>query len=191
MSNEIGRRGLTEHDDEAVVDRVLNGDPAAFEGIVIRWRKPLVNAAYRFCRDEGRAEELAQEAFLKAFRSLATWKRAASFSTWLFTVALNTFRNELRRTPPRSSPIEAANAIRDGRRLAADEIETRQRDETVRRLVLTLPRKYAEAITVFYFRDMDLAQAAAALSIPEGTLKARLHRARQLLRERIETRGIR
>jgi hypothetical protein len=72
-------------DDEADVDRVLGGDPSGFEGLVRRWQKPLVNLAFRFCQDRGRAEELAQEAFLRAYRSLGMWRKDAAFSM--------TFRN--------------------------------------------------------------------------------------------------
>ena len=58
-------------DDQAAVEKVLAGDASAFEDIVRRWQRPIVNLAYRFCRDRGRAEEMAQEAFLRAYRSLA------------------------------------------------------------------------------------------------------------------------
>src|SRR6185436_11203039 len=73
-------------EDEALVNRVLKGDLSAFAGIVQRWQGPLVNLAYRFCRDRGRAEEMAQEAFVRAFRRLNTWRREATFSTWLFAL---------------------------------------------------------------------------------------------------------
>jgi RNA polymerase sigma-70 factor (ECF subfamily) len=71
-------------EDKQAVDRVLQGDLSAFEGIVRRWQGPLVNMAYRYCHDRGRAEDMAQEAFVKAFRGLAKWRRDAAFSTWLF-----------------------------------------------------------------------------------------------------------
>jgi RNA polymerase sigma-70 factor (ECF subfamily) len=70
-------------EDQAVVERVLAGEISAFEAIVQRWQGPLVNLAYRFCRDRGRAEEMAQEAFLRAYRSLERWLREGAFSTWL------------------------------------------------------------------------------------------------------------
>ena len=81
--------------DLADVARVLAGDARAFEGIVRRWQGPLVNMAWRYCRDRGRAEELAQEAFVRAWRGLAQWRRESSFSTWLFALAANVFRSEL------------------------------------------------------------------------------------------------
>src|SRR4051812_37677610 len=85
--------------DAVDVFRVLAGDVSAFEGIVRRWQGPLVNMAWRYCRDRGRAEELAQEAFLRAWRALATWRQESSFSTWLFALAANVHRNDLKRFP--------------------------------------------------------------------------------------------
>ena len=73
-------------EDEADVQKVLAGEVSAFEGIVKRWQGPLVNLAYRFCRDRGRAEEMAQEAFLRCYRALGKWRRDSTFSTWLFCI---------------------------------------------------------------------------------------------------------
>src|SRR5579864_6904267 len=92
--------------DTADVESVLAGDVGAFEGIVRRWQGPLVNMAWRYCRDRGRAEELAQEAFVRAWRGLATWRRESTFSTWLFALAANVYRNEVKRLPTMNLPIE-------------------------------------------------------------------------------------
>lgn len=70
---------MTADTDRLQVERVLAGDAEAFEPIVRRWQGPLVNLAYRFCRDQGRAEEFAQEAFLKAYRSLSMWRHESTF----------------------------------------------------------------------------------------------------------------
>ena len=90
---------MSADEDLADVNRVLAGEVQAFEGIVRRWQGPLVNMAWRYCRDRGRAEEMAQEAFLRAWRGLAGWRRESSFSTWLFALAANVFRSELQRFP--------------------------------------------------------------------------------------------
>src|SRR4030095_10854206 len=103
---------MTAADDLADVDRVLAGDPSAFEGIVRRWQGPLVNLAYRFCRDRGRAEDLAQEAFLRAYRALGQWRRQVMFSTWLFAVATNVYRTEIRRIPPAPLALDRVDAPR-------------------------------------------------------------------------------
>jgi RNA polymerase sigma-70 factor (ECF subfamily) len=169
--------------DVAYADRVLAGDVAAFEGIVRRWQGPLVNLAWRYCRDRSRAEEMAQEAFIRAWRGLASWRRESSFSTWLFALAANVFRSELKRFPAETLPLEVAP---EPARPASQhhETEKRERYEVVRRAVLALPTRYREPVILYYFDEMDVAQAAAILRLPEGTLKARLSRARALLRQR-------
>jgi RNA polymerase sigma-70 factor (ECF subfamily) len=87
-------------DDDADVARVLAGDLGGFEGIVRRWQGRLINLAWRVCRDRARAEDMAQEAFLNAFRALRTFRGEATFSTWLTAIALNTCRSRLRAEGP-------------------------------------------------------------------------------------------
>jgi RNA polymerase sigma-70 factor (ECF subfamily) len=169
--------------DLADIDRVLAGEVEAFEGIVRRWQGPLVNMAWRYCRDRGRAEELAQEAFIRAWRNLRSWRRESSFSTWLFALAANVFRTELKRFPTINLPLDAAPEpaapATQHRELAAQ-----ANADAVRRAVLALPPRYREPVVLFYFHEMDIAAAARTMRMPEGTLKARLSRARTLLRSR-------
>ena len=172
-------------DDAADVARVLAGDVAAFEGIVRRWQGRLVNLAWRFCRDRARAEEMAQDAFVRAYRSLPSFRGESSFATWLTAVAINTYRTRLRADGPPHVSLDLARVM------AASEgsstgLEGRQRDELVRRAVLALPARYRDAIVAFYFEERDLAESARVLGLRAGTLKARLHRGRELLRRRCE-----
>ncbi len=171
-------------EDDADVERVLGGDVSAFEGIVRRWQSPLVNLAYRFCRDHSRAEEMAQDAFLRAFRALPSWRREAAFSTWLFALATNVYRDELRRVPTGMVPLDD---IREP--AAADPsggtLEDQDRDRLVRRAVLALPTKYRDALVLFYFHEMDVSAAARSLGLPEGTVKIRLSRGREMLRNKL------
>lgn len=147
-------------EDLADVEKVLAGEIAAFERIVHRWQSPLVNLAYRFCRDRARAEEMAQEAFLRAYRALGTWRRDAAFSTWLFALATNLYR-------------------------ADGGLENEDRDRAVCQAVFALPAKYPEALTLFYFHEMNVQVAARSLGLPEGTVKARLARGREMLRGKL------
>lgn len=179
---------MSDEEDRADVRRVLAGNTEAFAGIVARWQRPLVNLAWRYCRDRDRSHELAQDAFVKAFRSLRTWRGEGAFSTWLFAVALNVCRSALRQTPmlvdlpPGLDPPGLVDV--------AAEQEARERDERLRRQVAALPAKYRDALLVFYFHEMNVSDAARTMGIPEGTLKARLHRARELLRDRLVRRGM-
>ena len=177
---------MTTDADSVDVDGVLAGDLTAFERIVRRWQGPLVNLAFRFCHDRGRAEDLAQEAFLRAYRGLDRWRREAAFSTWLFALATNVYRSELRRLPPPSVQFDLVAEPSTGDNDAANvRLEAADRDRAVRRAVDTLPAKYREALILFYFRGMDVAAAAESLGVPTGTLKARLSRARDLLRRKL------
>jgi RNA polymerase sigma-70 factor, ECF subfamily len=169
--------------DLADVERVLAGDVRAFEGIVRRWQGPLVNMAWRYCRDRGRAEELAQESFIRAWKGLAGWRREGSFSTWLFTLAANVYRSELKRFPTLNLALdEIAEPATPAPQLSA--MAATLSAETVRRAVLSLPVRYREPLVLYYFHEMDLAAAAKTMGMPEGTLKARLSRGRELLRRR-------
>jgi len=171
-------------EDQADVERVLAGNATAFEGLVKRWQGPLVNLAYRFCRDHGRAEEMAQEAFLRAYRSLERWRREAVFSTWLFALATNLYCSELRRIPVRTVSLDDVAEPKDDR--AVDRgLEHEDRDRAVRLAVLALPAKYRETLILFYFHDMDVSSAARSLALPEGTVKARLSRGREILRGKL------
>jgi len=171
-------------DDLTDVERVLAGQPQAFEGIVRRWQGPLVNLAFRFCHDHARAEEMAQEAFLRSYRALSQWRRDAAFSTWLFAVATNLYRSELRRIPARPVSLEEI-AERSDPAAGHEALEEEDRDRVVRRAVLALPSKYRESLTLFYFHDMDVSAAAQSLGLPEGTVKARLSRGREILRGKL------
>lgn len=173
-------------DDQADVDRILNGDLTAIEGIVDRWQGPLINLAYRFCRDRSRAEEMAQEALFKAYRNLAQWNRQAAFSTWLFAIAVNTYRSELRRFPANTVGMEDASKLAD-RHFESNVSENKNRDEVVRRAVSVLPAKYRDVLILFYFRDMNVSETAQCLRIANGTVKARLARARKLLNKKLTT----
>lgn len=176
--------GVEEDIDRIDTRRVLAGDPRGFEGIVRRWQAPLINLAYRFVRDRERAEDMAQEAFLKIFQQLARFRGDSAFSTWMFSVALNVYRSSLRRRALPSVPLDAiAEMASQSRPQLA--LEDSQREELVRRAVAGLPPRYRDALTVFYFRDMDLAETARILNVPEGTAKALLHRGRKLLHRKL------
>ena len=182
MSTEVNQRAEEDRQDAA---RVLAGDTAAFEGIVRRWQSPLINLAYRFCQDRGRAEEMAQEAFLRAFRNLCSWRQEAAFSTWLFSLATNLYCSELRRHPPVTLPFDEIHEPVDPHAIDGG-LEERNQSAAIRKAVQTLPSKYREVLTLYYFHEMDVPSAARSLNLPEGTVKAHLFRARNMLRDKLK-----
>ncbi|HJQ38658.1 MAG TPA: sigma-70 family RNA polymerase sigma factor [Thermoanaerobaculia bacterium] len=175
---------MADEDDVSDVEAVLAGDVERFDGIVERWQGPLVNLAWRFVRNEHVAEELAQEAFLKCFRRLSQWRRDSRFSTWLFALALNVYRSHLRGAAGFGPPDDLG-----GLKPAAPldhEIMAEQERELVRRAVAHLPAKYRDPLILFYFQEEDVGETARILRLPAGTIKARLHRGRALLKERLQ-----
>ncbi|MCP3980128.1 MAG: sigma-70 family RNA polymerase sigma factor [bacterium] len=148
-----------------------------------RWQGPLLKLAYRFCRDRALAEDMVQEAFLRIHRKLDRYDERSRFSSWMFTVATRVFISETRRVRPgwlfadEDSLARAAAPTKDP--------DSGMRDELVRRAVLALPEKYRDAVTLYYFHEQDVEQAATSLGIATGTLKSRLHRGRALLERRL------
>jgi RNA polymerase sigma-70 factor (ECF subfamily) len=127
---------------------------------------------------------MAQDAFLRAYRALGGWRKDAAFSTWLFTLATNLYRSELRRLPPRTISLDEVAEPSDARTPLTG-VEDGGREQVVRRAVLALPSKYRETLTLFYFHEQDVVQAARSLGVPEGTVKARLNRGREILRRKL------
>ena len=174
--------------EKGIVERVLSGDVDAFEEIVERWQGPLLNLAYRFCRDRAQAEEMAQEAFLKIYRNLARWRGEGKLSTWMFSVALNHYRTTLRRERPPSIRLTELDATTQAGNFA-EEMDAAASDRVVRQAVALLPAKYRDTIVLYYFHQQDVSETAATLGLRPGSVKARLHRARKLLEQQLRSLG--
>lgn len=174
------------NDEQDLIDVacVLGGNLEAFAGIVDRWQRPLVTLAFRFCRDRDLAEDMAQIAFVTAFRKLDQWRQDAKFSSWLMSLATNVYRSELRR---HRLPVVALDAIPQlfTACVLSGGDNAIERERLVRAAVLGLPRKYRDAITLFYFHQMDVHRTAESLGLPVGTVKAQLHRGRALLEKEL------
>lgn len=175
---------MTPEDDRQDVERVLRGDVDAFAGIVERWQGPLLQLAYRYSGERASAEDMAQEAFVRVYRQLAKWRGEGAFSTWLFAVSINVYRSWLRKRRPPPLPIERVPEPAAATDLVA-ELEGLEAARRIRAEVRRLPDRYRDALTLFYFHEMDIEAAAASLEIPQGTLKSLLHRGRKLLEQRL------
>ncbi len=173
-------------DDGLAANRVLGGDIDAFESIVERWQGPLVNLAYRYCRNRGEAEEMAQEAFMKIFKGLGKWRQDSRFSTWLYAVAANHYRSAMRRRRPVWADMETIEQLVPGGD-RSQEVDKTSQAEAIRRAVASLPPKYRDVTVLYYFQDEDLAETSRIMSLPPGTVKARLHRARKMLETKLST----
>jgi RNA polymerase sigma-70 factor (ECF subfamily) len=175
---------MNEEQDAVDVNRVLAGELDAFSGIVRRWQGLLVTLAFRYCRDRDKAEDMAQAAFLKAFQALPQWRGDGRFGSWLYTVATNVYRSEMRRRRWHFVPLDAAAGLtQPGAGDSNDTIVDRK--SVVRHMVSALPAKYRDTILLFYFHRMDVQETARSLGVADGTVKARLHRGRALLKRKL------
>lgn len=171
----------TEQSDEALVERTRKGDTEAFSELARRHGQTVYNLSLRFMRNASLAEDMAQEAFLKAYQKIGKFRGDSRFSTWLYRIACNVCLSELQKRKRRgelSLVYEAGPAA-----FPAAAADPSEEAELIRRCVAQLPRRYAEAITLYYLRECSYDEVAEIMEVPEGTLKTWLHRARRQLRD--------
>lgn len=170
--------------DQDLVRRARAGDADAFSELVRRNQNAVYSLACRFMRDAALAEDMAQEAFLKAYRLLNGFRGDCSFSTWMYRVTCSVCLTELSRRSRRgeveSAPIHAQSPRE------RNKLDAMEEQELVRHCVAKLPEHYATAITLYYLDEVPYEEIAAAMGIPLGTLKTWMHRARRQLRELVE-----
>lgn len=188
-----------EHDsDAALVERALDNDLAAFEQLVTRYQNKIIGYAARMLNDATEAEDVAQETFIKAYRSLATFRGESSFSTWLYRIATNLCIDRVRkikRSPKSAYSLDESldpEEDKGGRdvpdttfepSVAIEREEIRQR---VRETVAEMPEKLRSVIVMCDIQGMSYEDIAAALDVPLGTVKSRLFHARADLGRRLK-----
>lgn len=182
--------------DEELVEACQAGEASAFDVLVGRWEDRIRGAAYRVLGSEEEARDVAQEAFLKAYRGLAGFKREARFSSWLYQIALNLCRDRLRRrrTRPNVSldELEASGPVLVETRPGAHELLLRDDlASIVRRAVITLPDEQRDVVILKEYEGLTFLEIAQALDVPVSTVKTRLYRGLGQLRVRLERDGVR
>jgi RNA polymerase sigma-70 factor (ECF subfamily) len=171
--------------DEVVVARVLAGDHESFEVLMRRHNQRLFRAARAVLRDEVEAEDVVQDAWVRAFTHLRQFSGRSSVATWLTRIAVHEALARRRRRG-RQVPLDAHEATLPARtRAPDDEIGARRVLTAVEAAVDALPLPYRTAFILRDVQGLGTAEAAACLDVPEATVKTRLHRARSLLRARL------
>ena len=151
----------------------------ALERLLDRYEKKVFRMALTMVGDAGRAEEVTQDIFLKIWGALPTFDGRAALSTWLYTIARNTCLSAVRaESYRRTSPLDAA--------AEPAVASTLVRDVALGQCLARLPELQRQVITLFYLQDRSVAEVAAMLDLPEGTVKSHLHRARRALGEMME-----
>ncbi|HXK09034.1 MAG TPA: sigma-70 family RNA polymerase sigma factor [Vicinamibacteria bacterium] len=182
--------------DEELVEACQAGEASAFDGLVARWEDRIRGAAFRFLGSEEEARDVAQEAFLKAYRSLAGFKREARFSSWLYQIATNLCRDRLRRRKTRATVSldemeETGSVMVETGPGAQDRLLQMDLARTVRRAIESLPDEQREVVILKEYQDLTFLEIAQALDVPVSTVKTRLYRGLGQLRLRLEREGVR
>ncbi len=194
-----GPKGTIAFSDAALVEQCRRGDMQAFGSLVAKYQDRIFNMIYRMCGRRADAEELAQEAFLKALERITQFRGQSQFYTWLFRIAANLTISHRRRggrvrfqslSGPEEfeqSQADALTAAMARRRSPAPEAavmaaETHQR---VMEALEELDDEFRLVVVLCDIEDMDYAQIAQVLGVPVGTVKSRLHRARCMLKEKL------
>jgi RNA polymerase sigma-70 factor (ECF subfamily) len=182
--------------DEELVEACQAGEASAFDVLVGRWEDRIRGAAYRFLGSEEEARDVAQEAFLKAYRALGGFKREARFSSWLYQIATNLCRDRLRRR--RTRPVvsleeleETGPAIVETRPGAHELLLQRDLAHAVRRAVRALNEEQREVVILKEYQGLTFLEIAQSLDLPVSTVKTRLYRGLGQLRLRLEREGVR
>jgi RNA polymerase sigma-70 factor, ECF subfamily len=175
--------------DLSLVRRVQRGDKGAFDALVLKYQHKVVKLVMRYVRNPAEAEDVAQEAFIKAYRALPSFRGESAFYTWLYRIAINTAKNHFaaqgRRTPTRSSGeledaenFEDASGLRD---VATPDavLLSKQVGEAVNRAIDRLPEDLRTAIVLRELEGMSYDEIATAMNCPVGTVRSRIFRARE------------
>jgi RNA polymerase sigma-70 factor (ECF subfamily) len=183
---------MTERDiDQQLVERVQRGDKAAFDLLVVKYQRKIFRLLSRLIRDTAEIEDVAQEAFVKAYRALPNFRGDSAFYTWLYRIAINTAKNYLvsqgRRAPTSTqADIEDAETFEDGDHLRDlntpdSMLVTKQVAEAVNRAIDQLPEDLRTAIVLRELEGLSYEEIAESMQCPIGTVRSRIFRAREAI----------
>ena len=177
--------------DQQLVERAQRGDKKAFELLVSKYQRKLARLLSRFIRDAAEVEDVTQEAFIKAYRALPSFRGDSAFYTWLYRIGINTAKNYLvamgRRAPTTTEiDSEEAEGFENGDQLRdlntpENELATRQIADTVNQTLAELPEELRTAITLREIEGLSYEDIANIMNCPIGTVRSRIFRAREAI----------
>ncbi len=181
--------------DIELIKRALDGEQQAYAEILKKYRAPLYNLLYRMVRNKIETEDLVQEAFIKAFSSLASFNDDYAFSTWLYRIAINNcidhFRKKKLKTLSIDKPITMKNGdikreFSDGTYRPDKSLLSKEKDKIIDDAIECLPPKYRTPIVLRHKEDKSYEEISQIMNIPLGTVKARIFRAREMLKKQLK-----
>lgn len=183
-------------DFELIDEAVQRNDEKAFAKLMQRYKRPVYHMILKMVRNVDDAEDLTIESFAKAFRSLHRFKKDFTFSTWLFRIATNNTIDHIRKKKLNTLSIDnrftddngdgIAIEVEDENLNPQEETIKEQKAELIQVFVDKLPPKYQKLVRLRYFQELSYEEIAAELEAPLGTVKAQLHRARELMFEMVK-----
>jgi RNA polymerase sigma-70 factor (ECF subfamily) len=174
--------------DQVLVERCLTGDARAFDELINRYKRQVFALVSRLIRNQSDAEDVAQETFIKAYRNLSSYDPAYPFLTWLFKIAHNSAIDFLRAQKPESLSIHDEDNpldIEDTQLSLEEKIEASSQQELIEKVLSTLPPLYREILVLRHQQELSYDEIAESLSIPVGTVKIRLFRARDIMKQKL------
>ncbi len=197
MEEELNSRfSLKALEDFKLIDKAVDGDEKAYAKLLSRYKRPVYHMILKMVRNVDDAEDLTIESFAKAFRSLHRFKKDFTFSTWLFRIATNNTIDFIRKKKLNTLSISNTYTDDDGQSVSIDvedvnlnpqeETIKAQKEELIQVFVNMLPPKYQKLVRLRYFSELSYEEIAVELEAPLGTVKAQLHRARELMYDLIK-----
>lgn len=178
---------MNEPDDKELMERCIGGDRQAFEVLLVRYQKPVYNAAFRMLNSPDDARDVTQTVFLKVFESLDQYDSQHRFFSWIYRITLNESINWLKKSN-RLTPLESDTA--DGGGGPENEASNEELRQDLQAAMMSISPDYRAVITLKHFLGCSYAEISSILEIPEKKVKSRLYSARQLLRENLAERGL-
>ena len=183
-------------DELKIIESCLLGNTQMFSQLIDSYKNMVYNLAYRMSNNSQEAEDISQEAFLRAYQSLARFNPSYKFSTWLYQITLNIIRDRFKKKglnyTSLDSPIEtddsefyhqSADSTNNPEQIMAQKEDA----QAIQKAILSLPLKYREVIVLRHLQDLSYIEISNILKLPSGTVKIRLYRAREQLRKILET----
>ena len=187
---------VEQNEDQALVERVQKGDSQAYNLLVLKYQTRINHLISRFVRNTADVEDVAQEAFIKAYKALKNFRGDSQFYTWLYRIAINTAKNHLvasGRRSPKGATLDAQEAEQYEGAYALQESATPEREiqaeemkQTVNNAIATLPEDLRTAITLRELEGLNYEEIAMVMDCPIGTVRSRIFRAREAIDKQLK-----
>ncbi|WHX25391.1 RNA polymerase sigma factor SigW [Virgibacillus halodenitrificans] len=183
--------------DQFIRDKIIEvkkGDQSAFEDVVNYFQHKIYQHCLRMLGNAHEAEDIAQEAFIRAYINIESFDEQRKFSTWLYRIATNLTIDRIRKRKPDfyldskikgTDGLDMYSQLPDQGKLPGEEVESLELKRYIHHEISELPPKYRSVITLRYLEEFSLQEISEILDIPLGTVKTRIHRAREALRKRL------